>query len=354
MMKKRRTSYALQIVTAAMVAFMFFGLLTGCAQQAPPPTAAPPAATAAPADTADEPEQAPDNQVFEIGIISLMEHPALDAAGHGFKAALLDEGISFNYDYQNAQGDSATLSTIAQRFVNNNVDMILAIATGSAQAAASETDTIPIIGTAITDYEVARLVDSNESPGGNVTGASDMMPVAAQVALITEFVPDAQVIGIVYSSNEPNSVIQAQIAQEAAEALGLSVEVGTVTTTADVQQVTMSVANRVDAIWIPTDNTYANAMPLVAQISLDTGVPVFAADTSMTMTGGIATLGISYFDLGWQSGLMAAQVLRGEAVPAEMPIQWAEYFSYTVNGEMAELLGINVPERLTNFIRFPE
>jgi len=329
MTKKR----ALTMVSAVLVSV---GLLAGCAST---PPAVPTGGGSAGAD------------VFNIGIIQLMEHPALDAAREGFMAALADEGISAAYDYQNAQGDSATLSTIAQRFVNNNVDMILAIATGSAQAAASETTTIPIVGTAITDYEVARLVDSNEVPGGNVTGASDMMPVAQQVGLIPEFVPNAQTIGILYSSNEPNSVLQAELAIAAAEALGLEVVVGTVTALADVQQVTISVANRVDAIYIPTDNTYASAMSLVAQISLDSGVPVFAADTNMVMTGGVATLGINYFDLGYQSGLMAAQILRGEAEPATMPIQWADGFTYVVNGDMAEALGITIPERFTAYVR---
>ena len=328
MMKKR----ALTMVSAVLV---IVGLLAGCAST-------PPAAPTGGSNTGAD---------VNIGIIQLMEHPALDAAREGFMAALADEGISATYDYQNAQGDSATLSTIAQRFVNNNVDMILAIATGSAQAAASETTTIPIVGTAITDYEVARLVDSNEAPGGNVTGASDMMPVAQQVGLIPEFVPDVQTIGVLYSSNEPNSVIQAELAIAAAEALGLEVVVGTVTALADVQQVTISVANRVDAIYIPTDNTYASAMSLVAQISLDSGVPVFAADTNMVMTGGVATLGINYFDLGYQSGLMAAQILRGEAEPATMPIQWADGFSYVVNGDMAEALGITIPERFAEYVR---
>ena len=344
-----------RVLTTTLAVLLSLGLLAGCADGGPAssqPTAAPVAPAQEAEPPADEPE--PEAIVFEIGIIQLMEHPALDAAREGFMAALADEGIYAEYDYQNAQGDSPTLSTIAQRFVNNNVDMILAIATGSAQAVASETTEIPIVGTAITDYEVARLVDSNEVPGGNVTGASDMMPVAQQVAMIPEFVPGIQTLGILYSSNEPNSVIQAELAIAAAEALGLTVDIGTVTTLADVQQVTMSVANRVDAIYIPTDNTYASAMSLVAQISLDSGVPVFAADANMVMTGGIATLGISYFDLGYQSGLMAAKILRGEAEPATMPIQWADGFTYVVNGDMAEALGIVIPERFVPYVQFAE
>ena len=350
MMTKKR------ILATTLAALVSLGLLAGCASPGPAASPQPAPAPAAPVQEAQPPaeEDEPEAVVFEIGIIQLMEHPALDAAREGFMAALADEGIYAEYDYQNAQGDSATLSTIAQRFVNNNVDMILAIATGSAQAVASETTEIPIVGTAITDYEVARLVDSNEVPGGNVTGASDMMPVAQQVGMIPEFVPGIQTLGILYSSNEPNSVIQAEMAIAAAEALGLAVDIGTVTALADVHQVTLSVANRVDAIYIPTDNTYASAMSLVAQISLESGVPVFAADANMVMTGGIATLGISYFDLGYQSGLMAAKILRGEAEPATMPIQWAYDFNYVVNGDMAEALGIVIPERFLPYVQFAE
>ena len=291
------------------------------------------------------------DEAFSIGIIQLVEHPALDAAREGFIVALESEGIAVTYDHQNAQADAATLSTIAQRFVNNDVDLILAIATGSAQAAASETSDIPIVGTAITDYEVARLVDRNDAPGGNVTGASDMMPVERQIDLIPAFVPDARTIGILYSSNEPNAVLQAELAIAAVQALGLTAEVGTVTTVGDVQQVTASIANRVDAIYIPTDNTYASAMPLVSQISLESGVPVFAADEDMVLGGGVATLGISYFDLGYQSGMMAAQILRGEATPATMPIQWADGFSYVVNGDMADALGIAIPEQYLPYVK---
>jgi len=325
-MKKMKKLLALLLITALIVGF------TACGNGSP----------------------AGNDGTFQIGIIQLMEHPALDAAREGFMAALESEGISAEFDYQNAQGDAPTLSTIAQRFVNNDVDLILAIATGSAQAVAAETQEIPIVGTAITDYEVARLVDSNEAPGGNVTGASDMNPIAEQIALIQEFMPEIGTLGIVFSSNEPNSVIQAEIAQGVAESLGIEVVVGTVTNVNDVQQVTTSIANQVDAIYIPTDNTYANAMSLVAQISIDTNTPVFGAEPNMVMGGGIATLGIDYFDLGFQSGRMAAQILRGEAEPATMPIQWAENFSYTVNGYMVEALGITVPERFLEYIQFSD
>ena len=290
---------------------------------------------------------------FQIGIIQLVEHPALDAAREGFIAALRDEGIEAEFDYQNAQRDIPTLSTIAQRFVSNDVDLVLAIATPSVQAMAAETETIPIVGSAITSYEQADVVLSNEAPRTNVTGTSDMNPVEAQINLILEFLPEMRTLGIIYSTNEPNSVYQAELARAVAESLGLSVEEGTVTTTGDVQQNTLSVAGRVDAIYIPTDNTHADAMAVVSQVSIDTGVPVFPGEENMVMGGGIATLSVNYFELGYQSGLMAAEILRGEGEPATMPIQFAQRYNYIVNGYMAEQLDITVPQRLIEYIELP-
>ena len=290
---------------------------------------------------------------FQVGIIQLVEHPALDAAREGFMAALQGAGIAAEYDYQNAQGDIPTLATIAQRFASNNVDLVLAIATPSVQAMAAETDVIPIVGTAITSYVRAGVVYSNEAPGFNVTGASDMNPIEAQIKMIMEFVPDMKTLGMAYSSNEANSVYQAELAKRIAESLGLTVVEGTVTTTGDVQQNILSLAGRVDAIWLPADNTHATAMPIVGQVSIDTGVPVFAGEENMTMGGGVATLSVNYFELGYQSGRMAVQILRGEGEPATMPIQFAERLNNIVNGFMVDELGLTVPEQYRNYIRRP-
>ena len=293
------------------------------------------------------------SQAFTIGILQHVEHPALDAAREGFLAALTEAGLDFEYDFQNAQGDVQVNSTIAQRFVGNNVDLVLAIATPSLQAMAAATEDIPIVGTAITSYERAGVVYSNEAPGGNVTGASDMNPIEAQINMIVEFLPDIETLGIVYSSNEANSVYQAEIARGVAEALGLTVIEGTVTTTGDVQQNTLSIANRVDAIFIPTDNTHADAIGIVGQVSIETGVPVFPGEENMTMGGGIATQSVNYFELGKQSGNMAVQILRYGANPAAMPIQFAETLNYIVNGFMVEELGIAVPARFADHIVYP-
>ncbi|MCL2408088.1 MAG: ABC transporter substrate-binding protein [Oscillospiraceae bacterium] len=300
-------------------------------------------------DTADE-------QVFQIGIINFLEHPALSAAYQGFLSVFEEQGINAEFDYQNAQRDAATLATIADRFVNNDVDLVLAIATPSVQAMHTATYTIPIVGTAITTYVGAGVVYSNEAPGTNVTGASDMNPIEAQIDMIFDFVPHLQTIGIIYSSNETNAVYQAGIAIAYAESLGLTVEVGTVTATAEVQQNALSIANRVDAIWIPTDNTHADAMPIIGQVSIDTGVPVFPGEENMVMNGGIATLSIDYFELGRQSGLLAIEILLHGGNPATTPIVFGKDLSleYVVNGFMVEALGITVPERFMGAIEFPE
>ena len=348
-MKKLRVLVALLVIVA-----LAGGMLAACASPAPAPAPAPAAPAPTPAPAPPEPDEEEEPVSFDIGIIQLMEHPALDAAHEGFVAALRDEGITVSFDFQNAQGDIAVLSTIAQRFVSNNVDLVLAITTPSVQVMAAETETIPIVGTAITSYERAGVVYSNEEPRFNVTGASDMNPIEAQINMLLEFVPDIQTLGIIYSSNEPNSVYQAEIARAVAEALGLTVVEGTVTTTADVLQNTLSIAGRVDAIYIPTDNTHANAMAVVGQVSIDTGVPVFAGEENMTMGGGVATLSVNYFELGYQSGLMAATILRGEGVPATMPIQFAQHYNYIVNGYMVEALGITVPERFRDHVVFPD
>lgn len=297
-----------------------------------------------------------DNRVFRIGVIQIMEHPAMDAARNGFIDALSAEDFNVEFDYLSGQGDAATLTSIAQRFVNNNVDLIAGVGTGAAVAAAAETasmaNPIPIVGMAITNYVRPGLAETNERPGFNITGASNAKPVAAQVEMIAEFIPHIQTIGIIYSSGEPNAVIQAELAKETARALGWEYHVGTVASTAEIQQVTLSVANQVDAIYIPTDNNFAVSMALVGQISRDTGVPVFAAETSMVRTGGIATMSICYYDLGASAARQAAQVLRGEAIVGEIPIYFSTSFYYIVNGYMAEQLGIAIPQRFQAYVEW--
>lgn len=295
-----------------------------------------------------------DSGNVSIGIIQYMDHVALDAAREGFIAALKDngyvEGENLSIDYQNAQGDQSNLSTISDRFVSNKVDLVLAIATPAAQSISGKTTEIPILATAVTDYEAAKLVDSNEAPGGNVTGTTDMNPIKEQIELLVKLVPDVKTIGLLYTSSEDNSIVQANIAKEVIESLGLSHVEVTVTNSNDVQQATQSIVEQCDAIYIPTDNTFASAMPVVHGVTAESKTPVICGESGMVNNGGLATLGINYYDLGYQTGLMAVKVLKGEAEPATMPIESANKFDFVINGTVAEEIGIEIPDDLKEYV----
>lgn len=257
-----------------------------------------------------------DKETYSIGIIQLVEHVALDSAREGFIDALKDNGYvdgqNITIDVQNAQGDQSNLSTISDRFVSNKADLILGIATPAVQSIAGKTSKIPILGTAVTDYVVAKLADSNEAPGGNVSGTTDMNPVKEQIDLLVKLVPDAKTVGVLYNSSEDNSILQAKMAKEAVETIGLSYVEVTVTNTNEVQQATQSIVDKCDAIYIPTDNTFASSMPVVHGVTSQSKTPVICGESGMVKSGGLATLGINYYDLGYQTGLMAIKILKGK------------------------------------------
>jgi putative tryptophan/tyrosine transport system substrate-binding protein len=289
-----------------------------------------------------------------IGIIQYVEHVALDSAREGFIDALEDNGYvdgeNITIDVQNAQADQSNLSTISDRFVSNKVDLVLAIATPAAQSIAGKTTDIPILGTAITDYEAAKLVASNEAPGGNVSGTTDMNPIKEQIDLLVKLVPDAKTVGVIYTSSEDNSIVQAAIAKEAIEALGLTYTEVTVTNSNEVQQATQNIVEKCDAIYLPTDNVLASSMPIVHGVTIESGTPVICGESGMVEGGGFATLGINYYDLGYKTGLMAIPVLEGEAEPATMPIESADGFDFAINGAVANELGIEIPEDLAEYV----
>lgn len=291
---------------------------------------------------------------YSIGIIQYVDHVALNSAREGFIDALKDNGYvdgeNIAIDYQNAQGDQSNLSTISDRFIANKVDLVLAIATSAAQAIAGKTTEIPILGTAITDYEAAKLVNSNEEPGGNVTGTTDMNPVREQIDLLVKLVPDAKTVGVLYTSNEDNSIVQAKLAKEAVENLGLNYVEVTVSNSNEVQQATQDIVEKCDAIYIPTDNIFASSMPLVHGVTSVSKTPVICGESGMVSNGGLATLGINYYDLGYQTGLMAIKILKGEAKPATMPIESATKFDYAINGAVADEIGIEIPEDLKQYV----
>ena len=330
-----------KLISLLLSLMLSLSLIACAAPAAESPAAEAPAAEAA--------APAEDARVYSIGIAQLVEHAALDASREGFVQALADNGLvdgeNIKIDLQNAQNDQATLSTIADRFVSNKVDLILAIATPSAQAMAGKTTEIPILATAVTDYEVAKLVDSNEVPGGNVSGTSDMNPVADQIALITELYPDAQTIGCIYNGGEDNSVLQAGMAKEAIEAAGKSYTEITVTSTNDVQQAMQTLVTKCDAIYIPTDNTLASSMPIVGDVAGAAKLPVVPGEAGMTAEGGLITLAINYYDLGYQTGLMAVKILNEGADISTMPVEFATGFDYSVNEEYAALIGCEIPEK---------
>ena len=284
-----------------------------------------------------------------IGIVQIVNHKALDAAREGFLRALAEEGYedgkNIKVDYRNAQGNQDTLSSIASYFVGEGVDLILAIATPSAQAVAAKTDTIPILGTAITDYVEAKLVKSNEAPGYNVTGTTDMNPVEAQIGMIQRLVPGVKTVGLIYTSSEVNSQIQARLAKAEIERLGLSWKEVTVNNSNDVQQAVTAIVAESDALYIPTDNILASAMPIVYEAAIAKKVPVVAGEANMVRQGGNFTLAIDYYKLGEQTGRMAARVLRGADVSG-MPVEQQENLTYYINKTACDAMGIVIPEDL--------
>lgn len=288
-------------------------------------------------------------ETLRIGIIQPMEHESLDAAREGFVQALADHGYTDGdtivLDYQNAQGDSSALLTISQRFVGDDCDLVLAIGTGAAQSIASQTSEIPVLITAVTDPVDAGLVQSSEAPGTNVTGTNDMKPIREQLELIPEILPDAQTVGLLYTSSEDNSILQIEEAKAILEEMNLDYVEQTVTGSNDVQQAVQSIVTRCDAIYIPTDNTFASAMPLVGSVVMESGTPVICGATGMVEAGGLITLGLNYYNLGYQTGEMAVQVLEG-ADPASMPVQSQNQYDYVVNEEMLSALGMELPQSL--------
>ena len=288
-----------------------------------------------------------------IGIIQQMDHVALNAARDGFVKALEDNGFvdgeTITLDIQNGQGDQSNLATIADRFISEKADLVLAIATTAATTMAGKTESIPILGTAITDYVSAKLVESNEKPGYNVSGTSDMNPVSAQIELLKKLAPEAKTVGVLFTSGETNSVIQAAMAKEAIEAQGMTYMEGTATNTNDVQQAVQQLVGKCDAIYLPTDNVMASSMPIIYGVTAESKTPVICGESGMVHNGGLATLGISYFQLGYETGLMAVEVLGGADI-SEMPIRFAtEGFEYAINKTVADEIGLEIPDDLLPF-----
>ena len=283
-----------------------------------------------------------------VGIVQLVEHAALDAANKGFVEGLAykgyKEGQNIAYDRQNAQADQSNLQNIAHRFVNNKVNLICAIATPAAQTVANVTSDIPIVATAVTDYKTAKLVKDNAKPGTNVTGTTDMNPVEQQLDLLLKVVPNAKSVGTIYCSSEVNSQLQVDILKKAATAKGVTIKEATVSNVNDIQQAARSLVGKVQAIYVPTDNVLASAMPTLVSVTEEAKLPVICGEGGMVKAGGLATLGVDYYKLGFQAGEMAADILSGKSKPADMAIQAQKEFKAMVNLKEAEKIGLKVPE----------
>lgn len=286
---------------------------------------------------------------YEIGISQFVEHPSLDLAREGFVDQLAEEGFiegeNLKIDIQNSQADFATAQTIAQRFKQNKVDLVLAIATPSAQTAANILKEVPVLITAVTDPVEAGIVQSLEKPGANITGTTDINPVAKQLELIKSFLPELKNIGILYNPGEINSTVQVKLAQEKADKMGVKLREATVNNSSEVSLAVSSLVDNVDAIYVPTDNIIVSAMPTVLQIAHNRNVPVFASENNSVEQGAVATLGIDYYQLGKQTGAMAARILNGSN-PTDMAVESSKELKLYINKKSAAQIKLRIPEDL--------
>ena len=319
-------------VVVSLLMFLMIAGMAGCVSQG---------------DTNKEAEK--DNAKLKIGIIQIVEHPALDAARKGFLDELAQkgykEGENLEVNYQNAQNDQGNLQTIARQLAQEKCDLILAIATPSAVAMANETSEIPILITAVTDPVSAKLVKNNDKPGTNVTGTTDMNPVKDQLKLIKDIVPNGKKVGIIYNSSEVNSQVQVKIADEAAPELSLKLTKVTVTASSEVMQAAQSLAGRVDAIYLPTDNMVISSLASVVKVAEANKIPVISGESESVASGALATVGIDYYKLGQTTGDMALRVIKGEK-PQDMAIEKQEGTELVLNLKAAKNMGVTVPESI--------
>ncbi|MBR2139942.1 MAG: ABC transporter substrate-binding protein [Phascolarctobacterium sp.] len=294
-----------------------------------------------------EKKEAAKKDKFNVGIVQIVEHAALDVASKGFVDGMAakgyKEGENVTYDRQNAQADQSNLHTIAQHFINKKVDLICAVATPAAQVVANATQDIPIVATAVTDYEAAKLIKSNAKPETNVTGTSDMNLVEAQLDLILKLVPATKTVGVIYNSSEINSQVQVDLLKGFAKDRKVEIKEATVNNVNDIQQAARSLIGKVEAIYVPTDNVLASAMPALAMVTEEAKLPVVSGWDD---ANGIATIAIDYYKLGVQTGEMAADILSGKAKPQDMPIQTQNEFTVIVNEANAKKIGLTIPKEI--------
>jgi putative ABC transport system substrate-binding protein len=289
----------------------------------------------------------PQAKAYTIGITQIVSHPALDSAVQGFKQGLAEKGFTnVTYDLQNAEGDMATTSSIAQKFASEDLDLILGVATPTSQAVVKADPSTPIVFTAVTDPVGAGLVKDAEAPDANVTGVSDMLPMQPHLDLIKQVVPDVKTIGVLYNAGEANSVFLVEQEKKAAAAMGIEIVEATASNSSEVKAAADSLVGRVDAISVLTDNTVVSALESVIKVCQQNDVPLISGDTDSVKRGSAAAYAFDYKDLGVQAGYMAAEILSGTPI-SDIPVQYAEKLQLSINSEAAESMGVTLPEELT-------
>lgn len=335
-----------KLLSLLCVAAMIFALAACGGSQAP-------AATQAPAAEAPAEAPAAETQTFNVGICQLVQHPALDAATQGFKDALTEKlGDAVTFSEQNASGDAATCSVICNQFVSDEADLIMANATASLQAASSATNEIPILGTSITDYGTALGMEGFTGVSGtNISGTSDLAPLDGQAQMLAELFPDAKTVGLLYCSGEPNSKYQADTIAPMLTELGYTVNEYTFADSNDVANVTATACADCDVLYIPTDNTAASCTEAINNVALVEKTPIICGEEDLCKGCGVATLSISYYDIGYETGLMAVEILTEGADISAMEIRYAPQFTKEYNAPICETLGITAP---ADYVAIPE
>jgi putative ABC transport system substrate-binding protein len=282
-----------------------------------------------------------------VAVTAIVEHPALDAVRDGIKAELAaggyEDGRNLRFSYESAQGNPATAAQIARKLVGDRPDVIVPISTPSAQAVVGATKDIPVVFTAVTDPVGAKLVKDAEKPGGNVTGMSDLSPIGRHLDLVKEITPGAKTLGVIYNPGEANSLTLLELLKQEAPARGLAIEEAPAPKSADVLQAAQSLVGKVDAIYVPTDNTVVTALEAIVKVGQQNRLPVYAGDTDSVPRGAIAALGFNYFDVGRQTGRLVLRVLKGEK-PGDLPVEGVEITELFVNPGSAASMGVTIPE----------
>ncbi|MGG1312779.1 MULTISPECIES: ABC transporter substrate-binding protein [Cohnella] len=301
-----------------------------------------------------------DAKTYSIAISQIVEHPSLDATREGFLAALKDAGIvegqNLKVDYNNAQNDPSNNLAIAQKLASQKYDLVLAIATPSAQAVVQNVKDSPVLFAAVTDPIDAKLVDNLDKPGGNVSGASDTNPAAIQQLMdfIASDLPDIKTVGVILNESEPNAVVMTNNAQQALEKHGIKLVKAPVTNTSEVKQAAESLVGRVDALFITLDNTVVSAVDTIIQVANENKIPFFSSDRDTLEKGAFATVGFKYYDHGYQAGQMAVEVLKNGKKVGDLKVSKPEKLDLMLNLKAAEAQGITVTDDMKKKVQDPE